>query len=221
MRCLICVFVLFSTTCFGERLYSYVDEAGVRVLTNIGAHRSETLPPLETSAAPEKDRGKLYLPYIQESANRHSVDVELVKAVIAVESNFVPSAVSPKNCKGLMQLHPDTAKRFGVHDVFDPSQNIEGGVKYLRFLMDFFKNDLTRVLAAYNAGENAVVRHGGVPPYKETQEYVRRIGHLYDLNRHPAEKERTMARTNRRIHRIVQADGSVLLVNDPVVMAND
>jgi hypothetical protein len=221
MRCLISVFfILFSTTCYGDRLYSYVDEAGVRVLTNIGATRSEPLPKLETAGRVRPSRSDLYLPYIQESATRHNVDVELIKAVIAVESNFMPDAVSPKNCKGLMQLHPDTAKRFGVRDIFDPSQNIEGGVKYLRFLMDFFSNDMTRVLAAYNAGENAVVRHKGVPPYRETQDYVRKIGQLYDLTGKPAENGRSMARS-RRIHRIELPDGRVLLANDPGVMADD
>lgn len=220
MRCLICVLFLFSTTCFGERLHSYVDEAGVRILTNIGVTRSESV----TSSAPaitRQSRSDIYLPFIQESATRHNVDVELIKAVISVESNYKPDAVSPKNCKGLMQLHPDTAKRYGVRDIFDPSQNIEGGVRYLRFLMDYFNNDMTRVLAAYNAGENAVVRHNGIPPYKETQDYVRRIGQLYDLSSKGAQSERAMARTNRRIHRIELPDGRVLLANDPVVMVTD
>ncbi len=110
---------------------------------------------------------------------RHGVDAELIKAIIRVESNYNPLAVSVKGCKGLMQLHPDTARRFGVTDIFDPAQNIEGGVKYLKFLIEYFKNDIPKVLAGYNAGENAVTRYKGIPPYRETKEYVKKVESLY------------------------------------------
>jgi soluble lytic murein transglycosylase-like protein len=99
----------------------------------------------------------------------------LIHAVIRQESGYDPYAVSHKGAKGLMQLMPATAKRFGVKDVFDPAENVQGGVKYLRQLLDRYDGDRRLALAAYNAGEGAVDRFGGVPPYRETQDYVDRI----------------------------------------------
>jgi soluble lytic murein transglycosylase-like protein len=100
-----------------------------------------------------------------------------VLAVIAVESNFNPTAVSPKKAQGIMQLVPETAERFGVHDVWNVEQNLRGGMAYLRWLLNYFNGNVKLALAGYNAGEKAVERHGGVPPYAETQEYVQRIMH--------------------------------------------
>ena len=108
-------------------------------------------------------------------APRYRLDPNLVLAVVEVESNFNPKAKSQKNAQGLMQLIPATAKRFGVKDVWDPEQNLRGGMAYLRWLLDHFEGNIALALAAYNAGEQAVERHGGVPPYKETQAYVQRI----------------------------------------------
>lgn len=108
-------------------------------------------------------------------APQFRLEPELVLAVVRVESNFNPSAVSPKNAQGLMQLIPATAERFGVKNVWDPEQNLRGGMAYLRWLLDYFAGDLRLALAGYNAGEGAVQRHQGVPPFDETQEYVRRI----------------------------------------------
>jgi len=116
---------------------------------------------------------------IDHISGQHGVDPELVRAVARAESNYNPRAVTYKGAFGLMQLLPETAKRFGVFNVWDPQQNIEGGVKFLKFLSGMFPNNLPYVLAAYNAGENAVVRHRGIPPYRETQAYVRRITGLY------------------------------------------
>lgn len=116
---------------------------------------------------------------IEETARRHGVDVELVRAVVQVESNFDPEAVSPKGAMGLMQLMPATARRLNVDDPFDPGQNVEGGVRHLRRLLDAYRGDLELSLAAYNAGETAVERNRGVPPYAETQNYVRRIRKIY------------------------------------------
>ena len=103
------------------------------------------------------------------------MEPELIDAVIRQESGYDPYAVSHKGAKGLMQLMPATAKRFGVKDVFDPAENVQGGVKYLRQLLDRYDGDRRLALAAYNAGEGAVDRFGGVPPYRETQDYVDRI----------------------------------------------
>jgi len=113
--------------------------------------------------------------HIREVASRYGVSAELVAAVIEAESDFNPRAVSRQGAQGLMQLMPETAAILGVADPFDPRANIEAGVRHLRALMDRFGNDLPLVLAAYNAGELAVIKHRGVPPYRETRAYVKRI----------------------------------------------
>lgn len=116
----------------------------------------------------------------REAALRHGVDPVLVRAVIGVESAWNPRAVSPKGAAGLMQLMPQTARRYGVADRFDPAQNVDAGVRYLRDLLGMFRGDLPLALAAYNAGEGAVLRHGGrVPPYPESRRYVERVLRLY------------------------------------------
>jgi len=119
-----------------------------------------------------------YNHHISAAADLHRVDVELVRAIIQVESDFDHLAVSTKGAQGLMQLMPDTARRMGVANSFDPRQNIFGGVRYLRLLMDMFRGDVALVAAAYNAGENAVFRYGGVPPYRETRGYVEKVQSL-------------------------------------------
>ncbi len=123
----------------------------------------------------DPNRYKAYEMIVRDAAERHQVDVALVKAVIRAESDFVPDAVSPKGALGLMQLMPATARRHGVLRVFDPHENIDGGVRHLRYLLDRFNGNLRLALAAYNAGEAAVDRHGGIPPYPETWEYVARV----------------------------------------------
>ena len=116
---------------------------------------------------------------IEQAAARHNVDPNLVRAVIKVESNFNPQAVSRKGAVGLMQLMPSTARGLNVTNPFDPQQNVDAGVRHLRSLLDNYSGDLSRSLAAYNAGAGAVNRHGGVPPYAETRDYVRRITGIY------------------------------------------
>jgi soluble lytic murein transglycosylase-like protein len=120
---------------------------------------------------------------IKRSAAKYGVDEAIVRAIIHAESAYRPHVVSPKNAQGLMQLIPATAKRFGVKDPFDPAQNIEGGVQYLAWLLKRYKNDLTLAAAAYNAGEGAVDRFKGVPPYRETRNYVVRVGQLAERYR--------------------------------------
>ncbi|HSE83843.1 MAG TPA: transglycosylase SLT domain-containing protein [Thermodesulfobacteriota bacterium] len=119
---------------------------------------------------------------IQEVSQKHGIDPYLVEAIIKVESNFNPNAVSPKNALGIMQLLPETAKDYGVDDPFDPEANIEGGVKVLKELIDYFNGDVQLALAAYNAGKGAVIKHGfKVPPYVETLEYVEKVLGHYNL----------------------------------------
>ncbi len=112
---------------------------------------------------------------MEATARRHAVDPELVRAVVAVESGFRADAVSPKGAQGLMQLMPATARSLGVKDTFDAADNLDGGTRHLRALIDRYGGDVKRALAAYNAGEGAVARHGGIPPYPETQAYVRKV----------------------------------------------
>jgi soluble lytic murein transglycosylase-like protein len=124
--------------------------------------------------------------FIVESGKRNSVDPQLLSAIMHQETSFKTRALSYKGARGLMQLMPATASRFGVSNIWDPKQNIEGGARYMRFLLDMFAGDVRLALAGYNAGEGAVMKYGyQVPPYSETQEYVRRIGRRYSLIRDP------------------------------------
>lgn len=117
---------------------------------------------------------------IRAAAERYGVDADLIHCVVAVESNFDPKAVSPKNARGLMQLLPQTAAHFGVKDVFDPEENVNAGTRYLRELLGKYRNNLTLALAAYNAGPERVDQYGRcVPPYLETMKYVQRIAKSY------------------------------------------
>ena len=126
---------------------------------------------------------------VQRLAPRFDVDARLALAIVRAESNFNPDARSPRNAMGLMQLIPDTAERFGVRDPFDPEQNVRGGLAYLKWLIARYDGDIARVAGAYNAGEGTVDRYGGVPPYAETEEYVRRILAFYRARLHlPAER---------------------------------
>ena len=124
--------------------------------------------------------------YVTESAKRNGLDPLLIYSVMHQESSFKSRAISPKGARGLMQLMPGTAVRFGVTNIFDPQQNIEGGSRYMKFLLDRFDGDLSLALAGYNAGEGAVEKYGlRIPPYAETQEYVRRISLRYNILRDP------------------------------------
>ncbi|MBI1354312.1 MAG: transglycosylase SLT domain-containing protein [Acidobacteria bacterium] len=140
---------------------------GVQVLSSESAGKSPGSVELES--------------LVQEAGRRHDVDPELIRAVMRQESGFNPLAVSRKGAQGLMQLMPETAKRLGVQDVFDPAENVLGGAKLLRQLMDRYQGDLDLALAAYNAGEGAVEKYGGLPPYRETVDYVGRITQAYGL----------------------------------------
>jgi soluble lytic murein transglycosylase-like protein len=122
----------------------------------------------------KNDNGK-YDALIDKAATKYNVDRDLIKAVIKAESNFNHRAVSRAGARGLMQLMPATAQSLQVEDSFHPENNIEGGVRYLRYLLDLFKGNLPFALAAYNAGENTVMRYNNIPPYRETQNYVQKV----------------------------------------------
>jgi soluble lytic murein transglycosylase-like protein len=159
----------------GKRIYSNTEEI-YRLLPPEKPKEIPQLLSLDGKSGPSPQIEQ----WISDISEQHGVDPELVKVVAKVESNFNRRAVSNRGAMGLMQLIPDTARRFGVSNVFDPRQSIEGGVKYLKFLSGMFPDNLPHVLAAYNAGENAVVKYKGVPPYRETQAYVRKITAVYN-----------------------------------------
>lgn len=148
-----------------------------------------------------------YSAEIREAAERYGVPERLVSAVIRVESAFNPQAVSRKGARGLMQLMPETASMLGVRNTFDPQENIHGGVRHLRGLIDRFSNNLPLALAAYNAGEKAVVSYQGVPPYPETRDYVTRVLHLFGGSLDG------VSRTE--VYRRVEDDGTVTYTNIP------
>ncbi len=166
------------------QIYAWRDANGTLVLSDRsidrptqvyeveGAPRYVSTTPVESTSARE-----LYEPYVLEHSNKQSLRPALVRAVIQVESGYNPRALSPKGAMGLMQLMPDTARMLGVQRPYDPEQNIRGGTRYLRLLLDKYQGNEELALAAYNAGSGAVDRHGKrIPPYRETRDYVRKVG---------------------------------------------
>jgi soluble lytic murein transglycosylase-like protein len=152
----------------GHKVYVNVEEPPSRLITASRNSPGHVTPPAEIK--------KL----VEQTAKRYNVDPKLIQAVIQVESDYNPRALSSKGAMGLMQLIPSTAERLGVRNPYSAKQNIEGGVNYLRHLLDVFNGDLNLSLAAYNAGENAVLRGGGIPRIPETINYVKKVRQLYD-----------------------------------------
>ena len=159
-----------------------------------------------------------YEPLVQEHAARQSLRPDLVRAVIQVESGFNPWARSPKGAMGLMQLMPGTARELGVRNAYDPEENIRGGMKHMRNLLDMFDNDLVLSLAAYNAGENVVQRTGRVPGYRETRDYVRSITRRYG-SKHVAPASETPP-APQPMFRYMDRDGVLHLTNIPPVQGS-
>lgn len=149
---------------------------------------------------------------VREAAERHQVDPALVRAVIETESNWNPGAISRKGAQGLMQLVPTTAQRFGANDAFNPKQNVDAGVRYLKTLLERYNGNLDLALAAYNAGEGAVDRAHGVPAYRETRNYVQRVQDVY-FRPGSGRLDDAYFRAN-QIHREVEPDGRVIFTNE-------
>lgn len=185
---IICVAGLSAawTSAHGQ-IYGGVSDTGTVVLSNMRGADAPTLIVGTPFAAvpgsiglvdarvpmPNELASKVFMPFVQEASNAYRLPAELIHAVIVVESNYNPRAVSPKGAQGLMQLMPATIRRFGGGNAFDPRQNILMGSRYLRWLMDHFNQDMELAVAAYNAGEGAVVKAGyRIPPYAETMKYV-------------------------------------------------
>lgn len=177
-------------------IYTFTDANGVIHFTNVpsdpryarmtrvkyraaAGYTTKVAVPSAYPHAPDR-----YGPLVEKAAREHQIDRALLQAVIAAESGYDPYAISRKGAVGLMQLTPETARRYGVRNLYDPAENIRGGAQYLRDLMRRFNNDLPLTLAAYNAGEDAIVRYGNrVPPYRETLQYVPRVMDLYQRYR--------------------------------------
>lgn len=158
-------------------VYAYKDSQGVITFTNVPTHGGYRRVIREGSARPLNSglSGHSYEDIIRLASDRHSVDADLIRAVIKVESDFNSSARSHKGAMGLMQLMPDTARLHNVLDVYDPGANVDGGVRHLKLLLGRYQGNLELSLAAYNAGAGAVEKHGGIPPFAETRDYVRRV----------------------------------------------
>jgi hypothetical protein len=169
-----------------DKIQAFVNSNGKVILTNLVANNASlSTPSLRTAEAAAPDMPASLAALIDAISANHGVDAALVRAVIKTESNFNRFAVSRKGALGLMQLIPSTGRRYGVRDFFDPQQNVEGGVRYLKFLLEKFNGDLDLSLAAYNAGENLVERLGRIPAIPETQSYVQKIRAIYQRKSAP------------------------------------
>ncbi len=217
----------FSARPASAQIAKVVDDGGRRFFINAN-------PPRPVKLTATKPHTNIYLPaeasftgrsrpamdmdrdgvekIVREAADRHRMDPALVRAVIQTESNWNPKAYSHKGAGGLMQLIPTTAQRYGAYDVFDPQQNIDAGVKYLRTLLERYNGNLEMALAAYNAGEGAVDRVHGIPSFRETRSYVQRVQDAYFR---PGSGRMADAFINpHAIHRDVSPEGRIIFTND-------
>jgi soluble lytic murein transglycosylase-like protein len=170
-------------------VYVYKDKQGVLTFTNVPTHQG--FRRVIRDGAPRFSSSASYDNLIRSASDRHNVDADLIRAVIKVESDFDSSARSHKGATGLMQLMPETARLHNVLDLFDPGANIDGGVRHLKLLLGRYQGDVELSLAAYNAGIKAVEKHGGIPPFVETREYVRRVlGHYQAYRGDPLQVSR-------------------------------
>jgi len=210
-------------------IYQYVDDNGGVHFTNVPTGSKGNRPakayreqkkqsPLTAAVAQPAGDGRRndprdvvpasYLNIINRACSRFGVDPSLVHAIVKVESDFNPYAISRKGAMGLMQLMPQTADTMNVRNTFSPDENVEGGVKYLRYLLDRYEGNITLALAAYNAGETAVKKWGTIPPFKETQEYVKKIMHIYNGTGKTFSPRYT-------IYVGTSADGTILFTDNP------
>lgn len=210
IRIHILAILLISSYSHGQ-IYQYQDKDGTFHFTNVPTDKRFKLLNKNKSDSDKIRSKKRIQPHILHKAinnvsKRHRIDPNLVKAVIKVESDFDPTAISSAGAIGLMQLMPKTAEQLNVFDPFDPEQNIEAGVRYLSYLLSSFNGDLKMSLAAYNAGENLVRRHKSIPPIEETRHYIKKVLSYY----------RDFGATRRYgIYKVVLKDGSIIYTNRP------
>lgn len=205
--------------------YQFEDEQGVVHYTNVPGDPRYSFVRKDPEPAVSKpfaegggavSRGlRAFAHLIRAAAERYGVDTRLIEAIVQTESAGNPTAVSPKGARGLMQLMPERAAELGVRDSFDPQQNVDGGVRHMRDLLQRFGGDVTLALAAYNAGEAAVRSYGGVPPFTETREYVRRVRTLYNGGGSLTPKAVALVTAPQRVYLTVAEDGTMTFTNLP------
>jgi len=226
--CIITLLIsLFTLPAFAD-IYQFTDDQGVIHFSNVGIGGSKkykkiksspakvqyAVPSSQSVAASERpltssNMPSAYVEMIHNACDRHGVDPALVHAIVKVESDFNPYALSRKGAMGLMQLMPQTAMNMNVRNTFNPNENIDGGVKYLRYLIDRYEGNLSLALAAYNSGENAVKKWGTIPPFPETQNYVQKILKIYNNRNGRGYTPRYT------IYMGYGDDGALLLTDDP------
>ncbi|MCK9419253.1 MAG: lytic transglycosylase domain-containing protein [Nitrospirae bacterium] len=225
--CIALLFFLCRPRAGMADIYQYTDKNGVVHFSNVGVGSAKKYKRLKSTVTAEQrmktqarssaaSRTQLsssnlpsaYIDIINTACSRHGVDPALVHAVVKVESDFNPYALSRKGAMGLMQLMPQTALVMNVGNSFNPHENIDGGVKYLRYLIDRYEGNLRLALAAYNSGETAVKKWGTIPPYRETQNYVQKIMKLYN-------GEELAFRARHTIYMYYGEDGALTLTDDP------
>jgi len=216
-------FVVFLFSSSYADIYKYTDENGVVCYTDaplskdanlVEKNKTEATQSLPKTIGKDYQVSTNYHRLVHEKATKYKLDPLLVKAVIKTESNWNECAVSKKGAIGLMQLMPATARELNVRNPFNPEENIEGGVKYLRYLLERFNGDLTLALAAYNAGPKWVEKFGVIPPITETRQYVRKVLSLYNGNTaYPLTALDLEKEKPERIYKVILEDGTVLFTN--------
>src|SRR4030042_790063 len=223
--------ILFVSTVVHADIYKYVDKDGVVCYTDtplgkkvnrVYRENSDSTPVQPQLVKADYDVIKDYHGIVHEKASEYNMDPSLIKAVIKTESNWNSRAISRKGAMGLMQLMPTTASDMNVRNQFNPEENIEGGTKYLKYLLERFNGDLTLALAAYNAGPKTVEKFGFVPPITETKQYVNKVLSLYNgKTRHlltgnnPDKKEKPEP-----IYKVILEDGTILFTNSAFFLKN-
>ena len=203
---LIAFLLLSGAVCFGEVRIT-TDAQGRKVVKNSGSRASVSVQAPAAVPLLDKVEDSKTWSHIHDAARANGLDPELVAAVIKVESNFNPNALSRKGAQGLMQLMPATARLLGLDDAFDGRGNIHSGCRYLKSLLDDFDGDLPLALAAYNAGREAVRKYNGIPPYPETRHYVRQVLRLYNGD------EEAAVSTGRRVRVVRNKEGRLVVTN--------
>lgn len=222
-------FTLFLFSNSYADIYKYIDENGITCYTDAPVNNKADIVMKEKTGIENQSKTKSirkashentnYHTLVHEKATKYNIDPLLVKAVIKAESNWNEWAVSRKGAIGLMQLMPATARELDIINPFNPEENIEGGVKYLSYLLERFNGDLTLALAAYNAGPSWVEKFGVIPPISETREYVRKVLSLYNgstgLSVNASESGQD---SSEKIYKVIMKDGTVLFTNSSLLL---
>jgi hypothetical protein len=228
---LICLLIFCLSSFVYADIYKYVDQNGIMCYTDspldkkanrVHKDNADSVRPQPQTSRNNTRHTSDYHRIVREKAVNYNLDPSLIKAVIQTESNWNDHAISNKGAMGLMQLMPSTANDLNVRNPFDPEENIEGGTKYLKYLLEHFKGDLTLALAAYNAGPKTVEKFGCVPPISETRQYVKKVlaqynGATYFPSVNDSEGNE---KKNEVIYKIVMDDGTVLFTNSSLVSKN-